>query len=625
MLKLLTRRLVVLTLLFGTSGSVVQAQAPFDTDSNGIHIDDLVKHIQTNGLADVNQDGLNNRWDVSAMLAQVSPVSTEHAVTTGTVTGLAVDQTGLPLAQLAVALNGTTTSAYTDTEGRYTITDVAASTGNVVTSAVYGAESAPFAVLAGQTTSLRAPLQVTLPTGTVTGTVYNADMIPMSGVTVTLGIGSSVSEPPTSTVTDSQGRFSMANVPVGQRSFYASSPLGFTAFGVNVQEGANDTSTIIGAQYVTVTGIAYDSHYTPLADAQITMVTANGNLVTTTTSAADGTFSFSNAVKGMTFTWHMSKQGYMDAAMTLMASSPTDVHNRYFLTVSDTPVRTDHDLAYAAGVNVDRFNVDLGGYAGPVRRSYSTYSYLISERLDEPNNQIAFVGDLDRLNAALLDPTVSTIYVYQSIAGTQPREIVSPSRPVSIVSGTDRFVQATLPAASSLSWTNVRQVDYGDIFGFVRSFDNQTVIMASVQLSGASTATTYTDGSGFYRFKDLSFGTYTLTASRSGQYAPQSFTVDTNAAPFFLNFSLEYTAQQIAHTMEIPQPAAGQQQLAMPAVPSGYTVAIDSSNDVLKISPSGAITLGATTQYVTVIFRVTHGSDVGYRSATITVPGYTGS
>ncbi|MDQ0917328.1 carboxypeptidase-like regulatory domain-containing protein [Paenibacillus sp. V4I5] len=630
-MKKLKLSLISLTLLGILGSSAVQAAVPFDSDGDGIHLDDIVTYINTYGVTDINDDGVSNSLDVKAMVRQISPVSIPNYVSTGAVTGLVVDQIGEPMNLVAVNLKESTKAALTNEHGRFTISDMEASTGNTVTSAVYESDSTPFTILSGEVTNLSQPIQVTLPTGTVTGTVYAANMVPLAGVSVKINTGGAASEVLPPTVTDSQGQFVFPNVPVGNRSFFTTSSYGMSGFVVNVKEGLNQVTDVMGVQFVSVSGIATDSRYNPLSGAEITMEMSNG-LRTTVISGTDGKFIFTNAIQDMYFSWKMSKPGYLDATLNyLMDTASAHITNRSFMTLSTAPVSSDSELAYAVGANVNQFNVNLGGYSGPVKRSYSSYSFLISDKMDEPNNQVAFIGgsgqaeagNVERLNAALLDSRVSTIYIYKSIVGLSSQSLVIPSRPVTIVSDADVFIQANVPTNHTLTWTNVKQISYGDIFGFVKGENHAPVFGATITLTGATSRTTTADINGFYHFKNLNAGSHTLSAYRSSDYSTQIYpTLVDNSSPAFRDFTLERSAQYIAATMVITNPSIGQTLLTMPVVPAGYTVSIESSNDIMKISNSGIITLGAASQSVNVIFKVMHGeSDVGYRSATLTVPG----
>ncbi|MBD0383178.1 hypothetical protein [Paenibacillus sedimenti] len=631
--------LVLIAMLLGQGASMANAAISFDSNGDGkIRLDEIVRYMQSNHDQDINGDGSVNVQDTKELLSLISPEVVESPIQSAVVTGMVYDQLHVPVQGAAVRLNGESLDE-SDDFGWFNIDDVLPGSGNILTAEKYGRQAAtqPFTVTAKVGDTSTHNLQLDLPTGTVTGTVYASENVPLGQVEVSVLGGEPGIDYPKA-ITDSDGKYVLYNVPIGMRMLLVT-PLSYAIVGsIEVQEGLNPgiDLTNVGYNFITVSGKAADSHGIGLANATITMKQGI-DIIQTATSDEDGRFEFNSVIPNMHFSWHLQKEGYMDASWDgLSASDNTSIVGKEFRTVTSAPITTDLEMKYAFGTMAKSFYVNLGGYEGLVERSLSTYSLLKSKKPDDSEDQIAFVGgtdsinndDIERLNAALRDSSVSQIYLYDSIAAPG-KTMAAPERDVTIFSNSEKFIQAQIPVTARLQWTNVTKIPlpYHQVVGIVRDENKQPRPLAFVnlELNGIVVGSVLTDNNGFYFFDNLNAGSaYTITVNRGEYYEQRKDFIApnyVNAYPILTSHDLELTAQHVANFLDVKNPSKGANKFPMPLVPAGYSVSIENSSDILKIKHDGEIMLGNTNVSVTLTFKVTYGTmPAGYRAFTVTVP-----
>ncbi|MCD1261454.1 hypothetical protein B5M42_021875 [Paenibacillus athensensis] len=439
-------------------GAALAAVAPFDTNQDGaIRIDDVAAYLQSAAVQDINGDGFTDAADIAALLRQIAPLVAD-APAVGSVAVRVVDQLDEPVNTAAVTLNGSAAQAVSDGHGRYTFAGVQPAAGNTVSASAYDrsvSSASPFAVLAGEEAQ-PAKLRLELPTVTVKGTVCSEDLQPLVGVQVKAGSADAAP----AALTDALGRFELAGVPVGERSFtVTSATYGLGGFSADVAEGMADIAyEMTGVKFVTVSGIAQDAHYNPIVGASITMHMVNG-YERTTTSGADGRFSFNDAIANVMFGWSLQQTGYRGATYTgLMAEDSATIVDNPFYTAADVEITDANEMLYATGTMADSLKVSLGGYSGIAKRSTTGYALYKS---DEADHQTAYVRDFNTLRAALADPDVSTVYITTSFSNPS-ENIVLPNREITIKSDSNQLIEAGSVANDSvlIHYENVSIVEY---------------------------------------------------------------------------------------------------------------------------------------------------------------------
>jgi len=204
-------------------------------------------------------------------------------------------------------------------------------------------------------------------------------------------------------------------------------------------------------------------------------VTLGGAAAQATTTNAEGHYAFNNLGNGSyTVTPSVADHNFSPASKSITIQDASSTGNNF--------VASRHQTYSISGVikGADSVVVTLGG-------AYSTTT------VTNADGYYAF-GHLDNG-----DYTVTPSKTGYDFAPT--------SRSVTIAdaSSTDNNFSATAPTTYSLS-------------GLVSGADNVTLT-----LGGDSSATTSTDGSGYYAFSSLSNGTYTITPSKIGYaFTPES-------------------------------------------------------------------------------------------------------
>lgn len=219
----------------------------------------------------------------------------------GTITGLVTDPFNNPASGLTVQLT-TVAGVLTATSGAngiYTINNVAPGPITVQAASANGlsGRSSGSLGLAGQTATINVHL---ISAGTVTGTVLGFDQ-------VTPVVGASVSVLPVpagtngTTVSDAQGKFTFAGVPVGTFTLSANNPVtndrGSATNQISVGgEVRTQNVSMIGTGTVSVTVVDATSNL--VANAVVTLFSGGGFRTAIATTQSNGVASFSNVLAG---------------------------------------------------------------------------------------------------------------------------------------------------------------------------------------------------------------------------------------------------------------------------------------------------------------------------------------
>ena len=241
----------------------------------------------------------------------------------------------------------------------------------------------------------------------ITGNGFSADDTPLAGVVINLFKDGGLS-PVATTTTGADGRFSFSNLGPGVYSVQEVVPTGWVQTGgtggytVNATSGLNSTGndfdnfqliSISGKKYTDLTGNGFSADDTPLAGVVINLYKDGGlSPVATTTTGADGSFSFNDLAPG-TYSvqevvptgWTQTGGigGYVIAATSGLVSTGNDFDNFRNVTISGTKY-TDitgngfsSDDTPLAGVTINLYKGSPNGtpIASTVTKADGTYSF----------------------------------------------------------------------------------------------------------------------------------------------------------------------------------------------------------------------------------------------------------
>jgi len=232
----------------------------------------------------------------------------------GTVTGIVFDNFSQPVVGATVAAAGTSITAVTDAEGRYTLNNVSVGTQTLNVSAT-GLRSTQATVNVVNNETIYKDIYLQTPTGAMRGTVRNAaNNQPIAGASILVGIPFGVVY--YSAFTDAGGNYTLNDIPAGSLTIYAGAD-GFTAAQTTTTVVANQTTTQdfalapenTGATTGTITGIVKNAaNNQPISGAIVTVTGTN----LSATSGGDGSYTLSNLPAGAQ-TLNASKSGFRSA------------------------------------------------------------------------------------------------------------------------------------------------------------------------------------------------------------------------------------------------------------------------------------------------------------------------
>ena len=496
----------------------------------------------------------------NVVAGQTTVVDFTLSVIPGAISGVVRDSANNPISGVTVSTTPGGYTAFTNTSGQYTISNVPPGTYTVEAyKSGYGSVTqSNVQVVSNQTTTVN--FTFSTGSGTITGTVRDSASNPLSGVTVRT-VGASFSA-----VTNQSGQYTLSNVPAGTYTLEASKSGYVTQTQSNVQVVANQTTTVnftLIANLGQITGTVRDGCNTPIGGA--TVRTTTGGY--TATTAQDGSYTISNITSG-TYTVEASKDGFITQTVvnvSVNAGQSTQVNfNLPVLVQSDVLVNGDFEGGYTSfwggriangwgatfrnsesASNCAWLANNQGGTVGYTQRIYLDYQggeagiiqvvsgltpgaqfrFSAWAYQSSPNSTCWIGADP---NGGTTLPARQTAFInnpsrwnYQEVTGT-----VGPSGRVSVF----LWVWHQWLPAGQCYFNDARLVvtapgSPGRIRGFVREPNNTPVAGATVSTDfGGYTTTTGSDGS--YTLLNVSPGTYNLTVSKQGyESQTQSVTV----------------------------------------------------------------------------------------------------
>ncbi len=376
------------------------------------------------------------------------------------------------------------------------------------------------------------------PIGTVSGTVYNdlngngvqdADEAGIGGVSVALlnGAGTVIA----SLTTDASGGYRFGNVTPGAYTVAETDPAGYTSTTANnvpvsVPPGGSATANFGNRQPGTVSGTVFnDANGNGLQDAgemgiggvSVSLLDGNGTVITTTTTAGNGHYQFTNLPPGSYATvQEQDPAGYTSTTPNLVPISLPPGG-------SATANFGDQQIGSVSGVVFNDLNGNGGQDAG------------------EPGLGGVLVTLTSSAGTAITTTTASN-GTYQFRAITPGSYTVTETDPAGYVSTTHNSVPVTV-AAGGAGIANFGDQQQGTVSGTVFNDANGNgvqdpgerglggVTVNLLDAAGRVVGTTTTAGSGVYIFANLPPGSYAAVQEQD----PAGFTSTTpNLVPISL-------------------------------------------------------------------------------------------
>ena len=324
-------------------------------------------------------------------------------------------------------------------------------------------------------------------TGTITGKVTDANGGALSGAVVSYSGGQ--------TSTDSNGNYSLADVPAGSVQLTASMT-GYASQTETVTVNSGQTTTaptfaLSTAATGSITGQVTDASNSPLSGA--TVAYSGGS----TTTDSTGHYTLSNVPAG-SVTLTASLSGYQSATETVSVTA-NQATTAATMQLASAPVGTiQGHVANSAGAALTGATV---AYGGGSTTTDSSGNYTLS------------------------NVQAGTVQVTASLSGYQ-----TATQNVTVTAGQTSTANFTLAQGAA-----------GTVSGTVTNLaTGQVIVGATVSYSGGSVTT---NSSGAYSISNVPGGTQTFTAAASG-YLSRSSTITVNGSTP-LNFQLS-TAGQVA-------------------------------------------------------------------------------
>jgi hypothetical protein len=339
----------------------------------------------------------------------------------GDITGIIVDENGDPIQGATVTLRNSTGAVLATTttplDGSFIFVNVtqavseynvSAAKANYVTNTVVDID-----VTAGSTTDLG---NVVLQTDAlITGRIVKPDGSPISGATIELidDGGSTIS----TTTSDAAGAFTFTGVAYGDYSVKASAAgyLNNTTaiFSVDSNNLVIPLGNIELGNFGNITGKVVDENGDPIEGAAVTLTNSTGATIGTTTTDANGDFTFMNVTKGaVEYEIGIEKEFYVDTGVDGISVTAGQTENVGTITldtnavISGDVVREDGSEIVGAQVElldengnpISTRNTDTNGEYEFTGIGYGTYSLRFSFEGFETNTTKQFTveaGNLD--------------------------------------------------------------------------------------------------------------------------------------------------------------------------------------------------------------------------------------
>lgn len=403
-------------------------------------------------------------------------------------------------------------------------------------------------------------------TNDLTGNGFSADDAPLAGWTVDLFMNDGTA-PLQTAVTASDGSFSFNNLAPGSYTVQEVLPAGWTETGggagytVTVISGNNFTgvnfdnfknASIGGTVYRDLTGNGFSADDTPMSGVTVNLF-ANGAAtpVATATSAADGTYSFTNLGPGSYTVQEIVPAGYQEsggaAGYTLAVSSGQAISGDNFdnyLTPTQPPPPPPPSGQISGYVFCDdNLNgvFDATSQDGIVSPESGEAGASVTLTFTNAAGQaVSYTATTDAHGYYSFGGLAAGTYTV-SLAGYSPDHQAEQSHgSVKISNSTTVQLGAgqTLAGAAEGASTTNNGLDFAEIApgglqGFVWAdtnndgnvdFNEAGIVNVTIQLNGVTysgakvSQTTVTDNNGEYIFTNLQPGTYTLTEATPSGY-----------------------------------------------------------------------------------------------------------
>lgn len=318
----------VVTLSNGTSAGMSDT-----TDSRGRY--SITRIIPDTYTVTVSASGFNSTTGTAALDqggASVLNFSlTGIGASTAGITGLVVDGNGQPIIGARVTITGgpvTGRTSTTDGNGQYQLLNLPAGTYTLRVNATgFQSQTQTVFTQVNTTSQLDFTLteQVNQLFGSIAGRVTRSDGTALPGVTVRVTAGPSTGQVIT---TDDQGNFSILDLPIGtyaltfSRSGFSTRTItNIEVFG-NTVTSIDDVALAASSTGAVLSGTVTDTNGNPISSVLV-RVLQNNTVVASTTTGAQGTYSFSNLAAG-TYVVQFSKTGFTTAQVSGVAITTGD-------------------------------------------------------------------------------------------------------------------------------------------------------------------------------------------------------------------------------------------------------------------------------------------------------------
>lgn len=398
------------------------------------------------------------------------------ATQTYSVSGRVLDGAGAAVAGVTLTVTGSaSTTTATDAAGNYTITGLAGGGSYTVTPSKTGYRFSPtsrsYASLAANQTSQDYTATYGISIG---GTVQDGAGAGMSGVTVTLSGGAAAA-----TTTDASGNYSFAGLTPGTTYVVSPSKTYYT-FTPTQRTLASPNSDVAAMNFTGALATYTISGHVRLGGAGLSgvTVTLSGSQSATTTTAADGSYSFSVQAGG-TYTVTPSKTNYTFAPGSLTYNA-----------ISANQSGADFNATAVTYSITGRVTTSSGSPVAGVTIAYSGSAF----------------------GSAVTDASG-----YYTISGQQPggNYTLTPSKNYYTFAPANLTITGLSGNQTGADFTATRTTY--TISGRVMTGRGVGITGATVTLSGGAAATATTDAAGAYSFAGLPAGdSFTVAAAKNG-------------------------------------------------------------------------------------------------------------
>ena len=506
--------------------------------------------------------------------------------------------------------------------------------------------------------------ELALANGTISGFVYRDDDTsgirsvgdPGIATTVTLldGNGNTIA---TTTTNPTTGAYSFTGLPAGNYTVVETQPSGLLDSVDNPGPGAylpSSTNDRIAVSLATGTSTSTDNNFGELPPAAIPaairgrvfvdsdragdrnpsdpgiggvtvqLLNSGGTEVSRTTTAADGTYSFTGLPAGTYSVVELQPAAWGDGADLPGSGATLTSNDRLSVTVVAGDNSTANDFAEFGGTISGQTFVDLDNTGGRTTGE-PAISGTVVKLIDSTGAVVATTPtladgsyrfeNLPAGNYRVEETQPSAFedgkeYPGTGTAASPSNDVISVSLPVAGSSTGNNFAELNAPATGSISG-----VVYNDANNDGDLTSEPRISGAAVQLldsTGAVVASTTTGADGTYVFSNLPAGSYTIVETQPAAWNDGKETPGTGS-----------TATTVNDRISVTIPAAGSStgnnfgEIAPPVVPGSITgfVYVDAANDGARSgdAPISAVTITLYRSDGSVGATTTTGTDGSYR------------